>query len=155
LHGGLATNLGIRSVAAGRERQVSGRLVAMKPLSLVLLAVALLPGCCMLMPCHRGLWAYGTVTEAGTATPIVGASVSVFGTSFRTGAGGCLKLQLADARPFEFTVKNPGDKPAVSTAPTGYFRVSVELAPEGSERVSAISWTASKEQAFAAEPDCK
>jgi len=126
----------------------------MKILPSALLAAALLSGCCMFIPCHRGLWAYGKVTAAGTETPIVGASVSVFGTTLKTGAGGCFKLQLADALPFEFTVKNPGGKPAASTAPTGYFRVSVELAPEGSERVSAISWTPSNEQAFAAAPDC-
>jgi hypothetical protein len=108
----------------------------------------------MFVPCHRGLWAYGAVTQAGTGTPIVGASVSVFGTTVRTGAGGCFKLRLADALPFEFTVRNPGDKPAVSTPPRGYFRVAVVLAAEASDGVSAISWAESEEQAFVAAPDC-
>jgi hypothetical protein len=126
----------------------------MKLFSFALLAPALLSGCCMFFPCHPGLWAYGRVTEAGTGTPIVGASVSVFGTTLTTGAGGCFKLQLADALPFEFTVKNPGDKPATSTPPRGHFLVSVELAPDGSERASVISWSASNEQAFAAARDC-
>lgn len=127
----------------------------MKRLLFALVVAGLMSGCCMFFPCHPALWAYGKVTEAGTATPIVGASVSVFGTTVRTGSDGCFKLQLADGLPFEFTVKNPGDKPAVSTPPRGHYRVSVELAPEGSDRVSVISWAASKEQAFISAPDCK
>jgi len=126
----------------------------MKHLSLAIVAVPLLSGCCMFFPCHPGLWAYGTVTQAGTGTPIVGASVSVFGTTVRTGAGGCFKLQLADGLPFEFTVRNAGDKPAASTPPRGYFRVSVALAPDGSEGVSAVTWAEAKEQAFIAAPAC-
>lgn len=126
----------------------------MKMLLFALLAAALLSGCCMFFPCHPGLWAYGKVTEAGTGKPIVGASVSVFGTTLTTSAGGCFKLQLADALPFEFTVNSPGDKPAVSTPPRGHFRVSVEMAPEGSESASVISWTPTNEQSFISASDC-
>ena len=73
----------------------------MKNLVLALLSASLLSGCCMFFPCHPGLWAYGRVTRAGTEEPVVGASVSVFGTTIRTSADGCFKLQLADALPFK------------------------------------------------------
>ncbi len=126
----------------------------MKFLPCALLATTLLSGCSLFAPSHPGLWAYGKVTEAGTGTPIAGASISVFGTTLRSGAGGCFKLQRADALPFEFVVSNPGDKPAASVPPRGYFHVSVELAPEGSQGASAVTWAEANEQAFIAAPDC-
>ena len=89
----------------------------MKNWVLALLSASLLSGCCMFFPCHPGLWAYGRVTRAGTEEPVVGASVSVFGTTIRTSADGCFKLQLADALPFTFTVTGTGYKAAVSTPP--------------------------------------
>lgn len=126
----------------------------MKFLPSALLATALLSGCSLFAPSHPGLWAYGQVTEAGTGTPIVGASISVFGTTLESGAGGCFKLQLADALPFEFVVSKPGNKPAEAVPPRGYFHVSVELAPEGSRGVSAVTWAEAKQQVFVEAPDC-
>lgn len=126
----------------------------MKLTTLGLSMACLLSGCCMFVPCHPGLWAYGRVTRAGTGEPIVGAAVAVFGTHFRTGADGCFKFELADGLPFTFTVTREGYKAAVSEPPRGFFKGTVELAQDTSTEPSAVTWTQSSEQGFAAAPKC-
>jgi len=126
----------------------------MKSFALAMLTASL-SGCCMLFPCHPGLWAYGTVTRAGTAEPIAGANVRVFGSTVRTGSDGCFKLELADALPFEFTVTTAGYKPATSTPPRGFFKVNVDLAREDSSDLSTVTWKVSSSQDFAASPNCR
>ncbi len=126
----------------------------MKSFALAVLTASL-SGCCMFIPCHPGLWAHGMVTRAGTSEPIVGANVTVFGNTVRTGSDGCFKVDLADALPFEFTVTSAGYRPAISTPPRGYFKVNVDLARENSSEASTVTWKISSSQEFAASPNCK
>lgn len=126
----------------------------MRRFTLAVLASLALSGCRTFVPSHPGLWVYGTVAQVGTGVPLVGAHVSVFGTTIKTGANGCFKLSLADALPFEFSVEDVGYKKVVSKPPRGFFRSTVALAQDGSDGVSAVSWSESNEQTFAAVPEC-
>ena len=85
------------------------------------------------------LWVYGTVTQVGTGVPLVGARVSVFGTTIKTGANGCFESSLADALPFEFSVEDVGYKTVVSKPPRGFFRSTVALAQDGTDRLNPPS----------------
>jgi hypothetical protein len=56
--------------------------------------------------------------------------------------------------PFEFTVRNEGDKTAASTPPSGHYRVRVELVPEAGGQASTATWTEVTDRQFEAAPDC-
>lgn len=118
------------------------------------MAATLLSGCCMLMPCHPGLRAYGTVSQAGTGAPVGGARISVFGSGFTTSANGCFKFTLPDALPFEFSVRHADDKPVTVPSRTGFFHVAVTLASDGADGASTVSWVESTERDYLAAPDC-
>jgi hypothetical protein len=118
------------------------------------MAATLLSGCCMFMPCHPGLRAYGTVRQTGTGAPLVGARISVFGSAFTTTPSGCFKFTLPDGSPFELSVTHAGDEPVTVPSRTGFFHVAVALAPEGADDASTVSWVESTERDYLAAPDC-
>jgi hypothetical protein len=101
----------------------------MKPLLLPALAILTLSGCCSFMPCHRGTYIAGEVTDAVTGRAIPGASVSLYDYEVSSAPSGCFSLGGPDALPFEFRVSASGYKPVVSRAVPGKFQASIRLAP--------------------------
>lgn len=105
---------------------------------------ATLVGACVFGPGHPRTWAVGVVSANG-ASPIAGATVSLFSTKAVTPSSGCFKLQLSSALPLTLAASAPGYKPVEVPAKFGFYRVEVTLEPESSNRASSITWRPSSE----------